>query len=128
MNEKVRGLAIDRDGGGDDASVGIDLEEVVWVAGQAVGDGVVGRIQVEAAGGDANCCADSNVFIDLIRCRIAVGWRGDVELIEIIDRDVKSLGRRGTVAGLAWTVIERFWPCLSIDRDGGGDDSVLGSI
>ncbi len=37
-------FAIDRDGGGDDAGVGIDLEEVVWVAGQAVGDGVVGRV------------------------------------------------------------------------------------
>ncbi len=59
-------LAVDRDGGGDDAGVGVDLEEVVWVAGQTVGDGVAGGVQVKSVGRDANCCADSDVLIDLV--------------------------------------------------------------
>ncbi len=84
-------LAIDCDGGGDDAGGGIDLEEVVWVTGQTVGDGVVVGVQVEGVSGDANGRANSNILIDLVRCRIDVGRRGDVELVEIVDRDVERL-------------------------------------
>ncbi len=54
-------LAIDCDGGGDDAGVGVDLEEVVWVAGQTVGDGVGCGVQVESVGSDANGRANRNV-------------------------------------------------------------------
>ncbi len=84
-------FAVDRDGGGDDAGVWIDLEEVVWVAGQAVGDGVGCGVQVEGVSGDANGRANSKILIDLVRCRIDVGRRGDVELVEIVDRDVERL-------------------------------------
>ena len=40
-------FTIDRRGDGDHAGVGIDREQPVGVAGQAVGDRVVGRIQIE---------------------------------------------------------------------------------
>ncbi len=93
--------------------VGIDLEEVVWVAGQAVGDGVAGGVQIEGVGGDANCRANSNILIDLVYSRVGIGWRGDVELIEIIDRDVERLIRRGPIAGLGLDGDRAIWPCVS---------------
>ena len=48
--DRVRavGFAIDRRGRGHDAGVGVDREPTVGVTGQAVGDRVVGRIEIES--------------------------------------------------------------------------------
>ncbi len=67
-------LAIDRCSGGDYPGAGIDLEESIGIAGQAVGDGIRGRIQIERVGSDTYGRSDGNVLIDCIRCCVGIGW------------------------------------------------------
>ena len=55
-------FAVDCCGGGHHAGIGIDRKQSIRVAGQAVGDRVVGRIQIESIGGDADRRADDDVF------------------------------------------------------------------
>ena len=55
-------FAVDGGGGGHDTRVDVDLEQPVRVAGQAVGDRVVGRIEVEGIGGQADRGADRSHF------------------------------------------------------------------
>ena len=69
----ARGLRGRWRGGGDNTRVGIDLEQPVRVAGQAVGDRVIGRIQVEGIGRQADRGADDHILVDGIGRRIAVG-------------------------------------------------------
>ena len=84
-------FAIDRGRRSDDTPVGIDVEQSVGIAGQTVGNGVVGRVQVERIGGNAHRRADANVLRDFIGRGIAVGGHGDVEFVHVDDGDVEGL-------------------------------------
>ena len=66
-------FAVDGGGGGDDTRVGVDLEQPVGIAGQAVGDRVVGGVQIEGIGRQADRGSHDHIFIDGIGGRIAVG-------------------------------------------------------
>ena len=91
-------FAIDRGRRGDDTCIDVDVEQSVGIAGQAVGNGVVGRVQVERVGGNAHRSADANVLSDFIGRGIAVGGHSDVEFIDVDNSDVERLAGYGTVA------------------------------
>ena len=84
-------FAVDGGGGGHDTRVGVDLEQPVGVAGQAVGDRIVGRIQVKGIGRQADGGSDDHIFIDGIGGGIAVGGRRDIEFVQIVDGDIEDL-------------------------------------
>ncbi len=93
-------FAIDGDGRRDHTGVGIDREQSIGVAGQAVRDRVVGRIQIEGIGGDADRGADDGIFGDFVGGCVNIRRHGDIELIDIVDRDVERLaGDRSVAAG-----------------------------
>ena len=94
-------FTIDRRGGSDHTGVGIDREQPVGVAGQAVGDRVVGRVQIEGIGRDPDGGADDHVFGHFVGRGIGIGRYADIELVDIVDRDVERLG---------WRPIRRCWP------------------
>ena len=80
------------------AGVGVDLEQSVGVAGQAVGDRVVGGIQVEGIGGHADGRANDHILVDFIGRAIGIGRDRDVELVQIVDGDIERLAGDRTVA------------------------------
>ena len=120
-------FAVDGRGRGDHAGVGIDREQSVGVAGQAVGDRVVGRIQIEGIGGDTDGRADDHVFVDFVRRRIGIGRHRDIELIQIVDRDVERLtGDRTVAAGRLDRDRASRAVRFAIDRRGGGHHAGVG--
>ena len=84
-------FAIDRCRRGDDTTAGIDVKQAIGIAGQAVGNGVVGRVQVECVGGNAHRRAYADILSDFIRGCIAIGGYSDVEFIHVVDGDRKRL-------------------------------------
>ena len=93
-------FAIDRCRRRDDAAVGIDVKQSVGITGEAIGNGVVGRIQVEGVGRNAHRRADANILRDFVGRGIAVGGHADVEFIDVDDGDVERLaGYRTITAG-----------------------------
>ena len=70
----------------------------VRIAGQAVGNGVVGRVQVERVGGHTHRSANADVLRDFVGSCIAIGGHSDVEFIHIDDGDVERLAGYRTVA------------------------------
>ena len=89
-------FAVDGGGSGDDPGVDIDLEQPVGVTGQAVGDRVIGGVQVKGVGGQADRGAHDHILVDCIGGRIAVGRRRDIELIQIVDGDREVLRWRSS--------------------------------
>ena len=84
-------LAIDRCSGGHNAGVRIDLEQAVNVSGQAVGNCVRSRVEVKRIGCDANRRTNGDILINVVGVVARIGWRSNVEFIEIVDRDVECL-------------------------------------
>ena len=120
-------FAVDRCGGGHDAGVGIDREQAIRVAGQTVGNRVVGRIQVEGVRGDADGRADDRVFGHFVGRAIDVCRYGNIELIQIVDRDVERLtGDRAVTAGRLDRDRAGCAMRFAIDRCGRGDHAGVG--
>ena len=69
------GFAVDGGGGGHHTGVDVDLEQPAGVTGQAVGDRVIGCVQVEGIGRQADGGSHDHVFVDSVGGDIAVGGR-----------------------------------------------------
>ena len=67
-------FAVDGCCGGDYTRVRIDLEQPARIAGQAVGDRVIGGIEVEGVGRQADRGADDHILIDFIDGRHRCRW------------------------------------------------------
>ena len=120
-------FAIDRRGGGDHAGVGVDGEQSVGVAGQAVGDRVVGRVQIEGVGGDADRRADDHVFGHFVRRGIDIGRHRDIEFVDVVDGDRNDLIGERSVGDVARTVMLRVGSVgFAVDRSGDGDHAGVG--
>src|SRR4029079_687679 len=64
---------------------------------QRVGDSVVGGVVVLGEGGDADHGPDRRVLIHRAPGRVVVEWRGDVELVDVVDPDGEDLGGAGAI-------------------------------
>ncbi len=74
--------------------VGIDLEQAIQVAGQAVGDRIGGSIQIEGIGRDTDGRTNRYVLVYLVNCIVGIGRCGNVELVDVIDCDIERLSGR----------------------------------
>ena len=84
-------FAVDGCCGGNYTGIGVDRKQAIWVAGQTVGDRVVGGVQIEGIRRDPDRGADDRVFSDFVGRAVCICRDADIKLIQIVDRDVERL-------------------------------------
>ncbi len=83
-------LAVNSVSSRDDAAVGVNRKQTIGIAGQTVGDRVIGRIQIKSVRRDADRGADNHVFNHFVGRSVHIGRDGNIKFIDIVDVDDNS--------------------------------------